>query len=326
MTDSAEVPTVDVIIPAYNAEAFIVEALDSVAESVGVRARAIITDDGSTDETAACVERWATDHEMPTILLRRPNGGIAVARNEAINVATAPWIAFLDADDRFRPTHLRDVVEGLIRHPDCVVGFDDATNFSDGTEPESDSLTMQLSRNLSGIRRASGSLPGSEILQAEDCFASLCMGNWTAPSTWVIPRGILPRLGYFRPMWRFCEDRDWLLRATLVGPLLHIDRIGVEKRQHSSNATNTQNGEHFAMYALRVSRALIPEVVDRPAKLKAIGTGIDRQAANLWYVASVRGVGSLRAAWNLASRLELPHRPGIRDWVRAGLASWGSRR
>lgn len=325
MRSEVDVPAVDVIIPAYNAEAFILETLDSVAASTGVRVRAIVTDDGSTDQTAARVEQWAAAHDMPTILLRRPNGGIAMARNEAINEASAPWIAFLDADDRFRPTHLHDVIEGLIRHPECVVGFDDASNFTHGSEPEQVSLTMQLSRNLFGIRQTSGQLPGVSILSPEDCFVSLERGNWTAPSTWVMSRAMLPRVGYYRPMCRFSEDRDWLQRATMAGPLLYLGRIGVDKRRHFANATRTRNDENFARYGLRISQALIPEVVDRPLERRVLVDGINRRVANLWYVASVQGIESLRAAHDFTTRLGLTHRPGMRDWLRAARASWRAR-
>ena len=91
---------VDVIIPAYNAARYIEETLISVATQGKALAKVIVVNDGSSDSTAEIVSRFAASH--PTIaiqIINQENAGLSAARNAGIKATTAPYIAFLDADD-----------------------------------------------------------------------------------------------------------------------------------------------------------------------------------------------------------------------------------
>ncbi len=102
--------SISVVIPAYNAQDTIVEALRSVLrQSVAVE-QIIVVDDGSTDGTAQLVRE-----QFPQVLVEQiSNGGPSRARNHGLQLATGAWIAFLDADDRWHPNKMAaqmDVVE-----------------------------------------------------------------------------------------------------------------------------------------------------------------------------------------------------------------------
>jgi glycosyltransferase involved in cell wall biosynthesis len=109
---SAARPLVSVIVPAFNAEATLGDALRSALAQTYEPVEIIVVDDGSTDGTAALAERF------PGItLIRRPNGGIAAARNTGIAAARGEWLAPLDADDLWHPAKLEKQVAAALAAP-----------------------------------------------------------------------------------------------------------------------------------------------------------------------------------------------------------------
>lgn len=117
-------PTVSVVIPAYNAERFLAEAIESVLAQEYEPIEIIVVDDGSTDGTAAVAQGYA--HAVTCV--RQPNGGIGAARNRGVEAASGELLAFLDADDLWAPGRLRRQVEALGRDPapDIVLGIAEA--------------------------------------------------------------------------------------------------------------------------------------------------------------------------------------------------------
>src|SRR5690348_10269988 len=108
MQPQGEMPTVSVVIPAFNAAEYIGQAIDSVLAQTHQPIEIIVVDDGSTDQTA----QIAAAYPAPVRVLRKPNGGPASARNMGIAAATGSWIALLDADDRW----LANKLERQLRH------------------------------------------------------------------------------------------------------------------------------------------------------------------------------------------------------------------
>src|SRR5471030_1540460 len=88
-------PDISVIIPAYRAAAYLGAALASVAGQTGVALEIVVVDDGSPEDLAPIV--GAAAH--PVRLIRQPYRGVAAARNAGFGATSAPYIAFLDADD-----------------------------------------------------------------------------------------------------------------------------------------------------------------------------------------------------------------------------------
>lgn len=98
-------PAVSVAIPAYNAAEFLEETVASVRSQTTSDWELIIVDDGSTDRTPEIADRAAaSDSRIRSI--NQENRGVGAARNAAIEVASADWIALLDADDQFLPQKL----------------------------------------------------------------------------------------------------------------------------------------------------------------------------------------------------------------------------
>lgn len=103
-------PLVSVILPAYNAEAFIGQTLAAVLAQTYRNIEVLVVDDGSGDRTAEIVESIAQkDHRV--ILLRQSNTGVAAARNLAIQNSRGEYIAPIDADDIWYPQKLEKQVQ-----------------------------------------------------------------------------------------------------------------------------------------------------------------------------------------------------------------------
>ncbi|WP_319423431.1 glycosyltransferase family 2 protein [Pleurocapsa sp. FMAR1] len=108
-------PKVTVIIPAYNAMAFLPEALNSVFNQTYQDFEVIVVNDGSTDET----EQWVSQIEDPRVnLVSQENKGLAGARNTGIGHAQGEYIAFLDDDDLWESTKLEKQVNVLDENPE----------------------------------------------------------------------------------------------------------------------------------------------------------------------------------------------------------------
>lgn len=104
-------PRVSVIIPAWNAESYIRGALDSALNQILDDIEVLVVDDASSDGTADLVAAIALADPRLRLLRLAQNGGPSKARNLALAAATGDYIAVLDADDRFAPGRLANLVE-----------------------------------------------------------------------------------------------------------------------------------------------------------------------------------------------------------------------
>lgn len=102
-----DAPLVSVIIPAYNADNFIAQTLESVLSQTYQNIEILVVDDGSTDTTPEIVKDFATKDSRVN-LLQQSNAGVAVARNLAYLHSKGEYIAPIDADDIWYPQNLEN--------------------------------------------------------------------------------------------------------------------------------------------------------------------------------------------------------------------------
>lgn len=110
-------PLVSVVVPAFNAEATLRQTLGSIAAQDYGRLEILIVDDGSTDSTAEIAERFCAA-EPRARLLRKPNGGVASARNHGIARARGDFVAPVDADDLWHPAKISRQVAAALAAPE----------------------------------------------------------------------------------------------------------------------------------------------------------------------------------------------------------------
>lgn len=101
-----------VVIPTYNRDQFIIEAMDSVWQQTYRPVELIVVDDGSTDDTPAVVDRWikshADDPDFETRYYRQENSGAPAARNLGIIMSNGEYIQYLDSDDLILPKKVEE--------------------------------------------------------------------------------------------------------------------------------------------------------------------------------------------------------------------------
>ena len=105
-------PMVSVIVPLYNASAYIVEALDSVLASTYRPLEIVVVDDGSKDDSLSAVQAYAKDHPEVRVL-HQENAGVSAARNHGIREAKGEYILPVDADDTIGTTYIEHAVEAM---------------------------------------------------------------------------------------------------------------------------------------------------------------------------------------------------------------------
>ena len=123
--------SVTLIITAYNAQDFIMRAVNSALEQTQPPLEIVVVDDCSTDNTADLLRRVARAHASIRVVSTVANGGPSVARNTGLAVARGDWVAFLDGDDAFAPDRL-EVLMARAAHDDCDAVADDLGYDSSG--------------------------------------------------------------------------------------------------------------------------------------------------------------------------------------------------
>lgn len=206
-------PRISVVIPAYNAERHLAAAVASVRAQTLPVAEVIVVDDGSSDATASVAEG------LGVRLVRQPNGGAAAARNAGVRVATGNQIAFLDADDVWKPNKLAEqwALLAAAPYPELVFGDMEQVAFPTGTV---------LSR------------------QAGIHFSAL-----------LARRSVFEIVGEFDPLLRVGDLLDWYARARESGlQTAMTGTVVAERRIHGENMMLRQpEGTQSYLKALKAS-------------------------------------------------------------------------
>lgn len=203
-------PMVSVIIPAYNADGFIADALESICAQTLRDAEVVVVDDGSTDRTIATVEQFA--NRLRLALIRQPNTGPAAARNAGIRRAAGQYCAFLDADDVMLPDRLAEQAAVLDANPGVGLVHTDLMTFDD--------------RGVIHRTRHAFSDPcGGMILER------LLLDNFITTSTVMARKQCLIEAGLFGENRRVSEDFELWLRMAAQWEVAFVDRPLVQYRR-----------------------------------------------------------------------------------------------
>lgn len=206
-------PLISVIIPAYNGEAYLVEAINSIVGQ-WPSLEIILIDDGSTDGTAALIRT----HFPEVIYHHQINQGIGAARDQGIALASGEFIAFLDADDYWLDGKLKQQMEIFKEQPETQMVFGHIRQF---ISPE---LTKQEGARLH--------CP-DELMAAE------------LPSTMLSRRDAVNRVGPFASRWQVGQDMHWIMRAReLKLATVMLPGLLYMRRLHKNNNGNTRS-EHL---------------------------------------------------------------------------------
>ena len=115
-------PLVSIIMPAYNAQQYITESIESVITQTYTNWELIIVDDNSTDDTASIIKEFS-QQDSRVKYLHQDRGRQGKARNKAIKNSSGEYIAFLDADDLWENTKLQVQIDLIKNRPDIALFF-----------------------------------------------------------------------------------------------------------------------------------------------------------------------------------------------------------
>ncbi len=225
-----EAPLVSVIVPMFNAAAFIGEALESIAAQDDPALEVVAVDDGSTDDTATVARSDADRLGLDLQLEHEVNQGPSIARNLALARARGSLITFLDADDRMVAGRLAVARAHLRAHPEADAVMGTHVNVVEpGVEPP------EWLAKLPPVETHPHYLVMTVMARAE----------------------LFDRVGGFDPAYQFAgEDTEWYLRAKSAGAHIDlVDHLMVWRRIHGSNLTYQVEDLDRALFRLLRERA-----------------------------------------------------------------------
>jgi glycosyltransferase involved in cell wall biosynthesis len=196
---------VSVVIPVFDGERFLPEALRSVAGQTLAPREVIVVDDGSGDRSAAVAEAFSAD----ITCLRQANCGVAGARNRGLAAATGEFVAFLDQDDLWPPDRLELTVAAFAGRPDV------------------DIVTGRVEVIGDAITGRPWTAPGSGDQRYCANLGAL-----------LIRRAALTTLGGLDERVGVADDAEWFMRAREHGlQRLRLDAVTLRYRWHGQNAS-----------------------------------------------------------------------------------------
>lgn len=254
---------VTVIIPTYNCGKYIAAAIDSVLAQTRQPNEIFIIDDGSTDDTHAITSAYS---DLRIHYVRITHKGTSATRNRGIDLATGDYLAFLDADDLWRPTMLEKQIGIMESNESLACAFTNFSRFEEGTGrtlPDQFTFYPEIAQ-LPLERHADG----HTFTVRGDAFVHF-LGFVEIPvymQCMLFRRSLIADMRLNESLGR-CQDREFVLRAFMRGRVAFTREILADIRRHDSNTT-----KDLSLMALDKLWALLPlrDVVDTPARRAAL--------------------------------------------------------
>jgi glycosyltransferase involved in cell wall biosynthesis len=247
-------PAVSVLMPCYDAESTLVEALNSLKAQTISDYEFIAVDDGSTDATPKILATWA-EADARVRLHTQPHQGILAALNAGLTLCRAPYIARMDTDDRAYPQRLRHQVTYLDENPDVALVSCQVVGYPADQVREGFQLYMAWQNSL---------------ITNEDIRKEIFVESPFAHPTVTLRREWIERVGgYQEHGW--AEDYDLWLRLYLAGAqFAKLPEVLLAWREHPARLTRT-DGRYSLENFLRAKAFYL-----------ARGPLVDRDAVIIW--------------------------------------------
>jgi glycosyltransferase involved in cell wall biosynthesis len=221
---------VSVIVANYNGEKFLADAIHSACNQSLRNIEVVVSDDASTDSSVQIIKALAAEDGRIRLIESSANGGPAVARNRALDIARGRWISVLDSDDLMHPDRLSWLIE-------------------EGTKSNADIVADDLLFFDTDYRSPS---------------QTLLAGRWSKAACWIAPEDYLatnnfygkgPALGYLKPVFRtsmiekqnlrydeqltISEDYNFVFQLLMAGAAFRtLPKAGYFYRRHSGSISH----------------------------------------------------------------------------------------
>ena len=215
---------VSVIIPCYNAAAYLGEAVQSILDQGHHPLEIIVIDDGSTDGSGDVAQSFGSQVSY----ISQANEGISSARNSGLRICRGDVIAFLDADDLWPVGSLAVRLKALENHTKAGCAYGRVQQFI-STDVAHEERKRIICPPNAQLGRSAGSI--------------------------IVTREAFQRIGYFDPDLRLGETMDWVARAEQAGVVsVVVDAVVLRRRIHENNTVRKQKElQRDYLLALRAS-------------------------------------------------------------------------
>ena len=223
---------ISVIIPTYNRQKFIKEAIQSVIDQeYDGNLEIIISDDGSSDGTLEIAKSFGNKVVILNKGLECLSQGVSSTRNRGLKVATQPYICFLDSDDFYLPGHLNRVSSVLESNPNSGFAF-------------CRTLELKEENNLKLYRPWTNQHISKDNLRNPSLSI---VGNILHTNCFLFRRAVFDKIGNFNEAYSTCEDRDLWMRICEKYSGSFVDHYGVVYRKNYGDFQLTKSSKEELM-------------------------------------------------------------------------------
>jgi glycosyltransferase involved in cell wall biosynthesis len=211
---------ISVILPYYNGQTYIREALDSVRAQTYRDFELLLIDDGSPDPKQSeyvkgVIASYADDRFK---YFHKPNGGLSNARNFGYAQAQGSHIAFLDQDDLWKPEKLEAQMDVFRKNPGVEFIFTNGVSFGEAALP---------------FRRRKSIRDGI----ITDSYSQMLRGNVVSALTVMFTRSLVDKTGLSNPRYSVCPDYEYFLRMSEKTDFYFLDKPLALYRLHGENTS-----------------------------------------------------------------------------------------
>jgi len=256
---------VSIVIPTYNYGHYIEAAIDSALNQRYKNIEIIVVDDGSTDDTRSRLQPYHRD--LRVNIITQSNRGAAAARNRGMRAATGKFIAFLDADDTYRPDNIAVKIAFLTAHREfawCYSNWawvdEEGRVIRLGNEPKMSLAHLQMSGNALPL-----------VLQ----------GYKLQTNVFLFRREVLDTVGGFDESLTVLEDHDLFMRAAAAFPISYVDDVLLEIHQHAGSL-GTGIASKKAYYCRWLLHRKIISLYSEQLQTSQVSPAWQRQQADLY--------------------------------------------
>ena len=219
-------PRVSVIVSHFDRQSLLLQALDSIAGQSYRDFEVIVVNDHGADsrflveDFAARVARSGSPVRV-RYDYRPTNAGVAATRNRGVALASGEFIAYLDDDDLWRPSHLRGLVGLLDARPDCGLAYGDAEIWR---------MEWRASREAGADIDSGWRTAATRTLATPFDGVELKRNDYIVPGGMLHRRALYEAIGPFDETLYVSDDWDWLLRASAVSTFVRLPQVVVTVR------------------------------------------------------------------------------------------------